>query len=57
MVSLPRVLYRVENIWSFQLNFGRSLMMLLGNERVHVDILEALCLAALAHLSLFHDRL
>ena len=57
MISHLGVLNRIENIWSFQLNFGCSLMVWLVNERIHVNILEALGLATLAHLSLLHHRL
>ena len=57
MISLLGVLNRIENIRSFQLNFGYSFMVWLVNERIHVNILEALRLATLAHLCLLHHRL
>ena len=57
MVPHLGVLDRIENIRSFQLDFGCSLMVRLVNERIHVNILEALRLATLAHLSLLHHRL
>ena len=57
MISHLGVLHRIENIRSFQLNFGCSLMVWLVNERIHVNILEAQRLATLANLSLLHHRL
>ena len=57
VISVLGVLDGVENVWSLKLHFCSCFVVRFYDERIYINVLEALCLTALTHLSLLHHRL